>query len=665
MLTLAQLREAAGGPDGLTDEEIVQATHPLYQRYYPSMDDYAGAIGYAGAGRGKNASRMSSAVDTYQANLYGVAEATAKKAGLPDSVASWGRTNRESNESAAGYANARAKELGAVDDWRDIAGPRDAADYVTGLAINTAPQMGAMATGAAVGGLVTRNPFGAMAGAAAVGYPSNVGQILQEQREQNGQMDILSAGALAVPYTAIDTLTGAGGMVSRVAGGQMRKAAAGGLAKRVAKGVATGAVEEGAGELAQTGLEQVGRMAVDPSETFLNEGSAKRMVDATVGGAALGGVFGGAGGVRRAKPAASDTTAPVDDTPGASTDILALTDDRARGPNAAGVGQVHVFPDGSTATDADMQTMRDHGKLPGQLDEERRLAAAQMPAAGVPVQDQINAATGVGQRVTPPNYQQQAEAAFNEPTGQRVSTAPNQLEQDQTAGDALASQTGEHDNQLRQKLEIEAAAKEFAGRKKMAHDDLVDPDANGQPMIQLKPTEVALHHDMVTMRASGALTQEQFTSLAGGLKEALRSNDRKAIGAVRKALEEIKNPKPVAPVVKPAEPLPEAKTAPIAAEKATPAPKKTTLATETAAGESPTPAPKPEEAPVAAPAPAPVATPTATGYAAYEGRSVAVEVAVEGRKPMRRVLKNARVALEEADDRISKFEELARCLGHE
>jgi hypothetical protein len=83
--------------------------------------------------------------------------------------------------------------------------------------------------------------------------------------------------------------------------------------------------------------------------------------------------------------------------------------------------------------------------------------------------------------------------------------------------------------------------------------------------------------------------------------------------------------------------------------------------------------PKPAPAPVAspkAPEPAPVATPPApapapapVGYDAYEGRSVAVQVHVEGKdKPIRRVVKNAGAALKEADDRISKFEALAKCL---
>jgi hypothetical protein len=676
MLTLAQLREAAGGPDGLTDEEIIDATHSAYARYYPSRDAYASAIGYAGAGRTKNAARGSAAVDNYQASMYGLVEAGAEKAGLPR-IGDWARRGRETNQGAADYASQRASDLGAVDRFRDIRGPSDFGDYAAGLAIGTAPQMAAMATGAAAGAVVG-GPVGAVVGGVAAGYPSNVGTILQEQRDQAGSTDLLSASALAVPYTAVDALTGIGGTVNRVIRGGLREASTGGLTKRIAKGTARGSAEEAAGEVAQTGLEQVGRMQVDPNETFINPRSVERFEEAAVGGATLGGIMGGAGGIRRRKPA----QAPVNDAPGESTDILADPPGPPLGityEGTRGVGQLHVFPDGSTATEADMQTLRDHGKLPEQLDAARRLASAPQPTGGgVTPQQQIETATGVGQRVTPPDYQQQAEAAFNEPTGQRVTTQPGQLETDQTAGDAFARQTNDADNQLAMKLEIEKAAQDFAERKALAHKMLVENDANGQPMIQLSHKDLVLHHDLVTALKAGVITQEKYTAFAGAMREALKTKDRKSITAVRKALEEIKTPKP-APVAK-TQQMPtstEASPQPVAAPPVAAVPAQVTAITPPAAApppkvtkpKAPKPAPAPvappkapEPAPVAAP-PAPAPAPTPVGYDAYEGRSVAVQVHVEGKdKPIRRVVKNAGAALKEADDRISKFEALAKCL---
>lgn len=63
--SIAELREAAGGLDNLTDEEIVKASYPDYQRYYGSEDEYAKAIGYRGAwpGPGQSSTALG---DAYQ-----------------------------------------------------------------------------------------------------------------------------------------------------------------------------------------------------------------------------------------------------------------------------------------------------------------------------------------------------------------------------------------------------------------------------------------------------------------------------------------------------------------------------------------------------------------------------------------------------------------------
>ena len=65
--TLKQIRESAGGLKNLTDEEILDATYDSLGGEYSSMDEYAAAAGYEGAGRGKWSSRLSSSLDNYQA----------------------------------------------------------------------------------------------------------------------------------------------------------------------------------------------------------------------------------------------------------------------------------------------------------------------------------------------------------------------------------------------------------------------------------------------------------------------------------------------------------------------------------------------------------------------------------------------------------------------
>lgn len=639
MATLEQLRAAY--PDAQSDEQAMQM---MATESGIDVRAIANKFGYDSGQGGLNAERASGSGASFRGSMYGVAEAGLDAAGLP-TAGNWARRKRTDNEFQAQVAGSRAKQAGAVDDWRDIRGPGDAANYAAGLAYSTAPQMAAMAAGGAVGGLVG-GPPGALAGMVAAGYPINVGQVLDNQREQSGTTDLLSASVLAVPYTAIDTMTGVGGKVMRAVGGgktveKVGEAAVDGLTKRVVKGTARTALEEAGGEMAQTGLEQAGRMAVDPNETFLNEQSTKRFVDAGVGGGVLGGLVGGVSSVRA--PRAGMPAPPVNDAPGSTTDILntqplALTN--------TGVGTMVAFPDGSTAVGTDQELMARYNLAPEQL---ARLRSASAP----------NVDPAMGN----PNPPAPAQPTIYADQGGAASTNPDVLYGQDNGDPGLAearrrymeSQQSAADNQLKQKLEIEAAAREFAARKAQAHGDLVDNDANGQPMVQLKPRELELHHQITTLRDAGKMSPAQANVFMGAVKEALRSQDNKAVNAVRKAVEEVANPKPEA-VAKPAANVAKP-AAPVAAQKA-PTPVAAPLAkpaTEVA--------PKPAEAPAAAPSPAPVATPKVTDYAAYNGRSVAVEVPVEGRKPIRRVVKDAGAALKEADERASKFEELAQCIG--
>ena len=312
--TIKELRAAAGGLENLTDEEIISATYPAYQQYYGSVDEFAKSVGYSGAGRGMASSRISAGIDNYQAGLLGLGGAASRAVGL-DGAAQWFDQRRDANEQAAAYATQRGRDLGAVDDWREVDGVGSGLNYLGGLAAQSLPYLGeavvgglaarGLATGAraALRGATTAEEAAAAGrrlgaiqtgGAVAASYPSAVGDILANQREAGGE-DLGSALLGGVPYAALNAF-GVEGLAAR----GLRPFAAGeGRLARMATGAASTAIGEGLGETGQELANQYfGRMAVDPNETLFNEEANRRYLDSFVGGAALGGVFGGAGGIR-------------------------------------------------------------------------------------------------------------------------------------------------------------------------------------------------------------------------------------------------------------------------------------------------------------------------------------------------------------------------------
>lgn len=329
-------------------------------------------LGFDPGSGGKTAKRLSSSIDRYQGNLYELGEAVTGAMGL-DRAQNWMRSGREDNELRANTAAARAKLMGAVDSYKDVNGVGDAADYVAGLGIQSLPYLGE----ALVGGLAGRALMGgtrAALGAAreagnveaataaarrlaagqtatAVGasYPSAVADVLSNQRDQNGQTDLGSALALGVPYSALNAL----GVEGALARQQLYRSGIsalddisgikGGLARAGATGTRLG-LTEGFAETGQEGLNQLGRMAVDPRETFLNPRSEDRFKESFVGGAALGFVPGAATGWRRSAPTQLLPTANPDPTPPPAPLQLGYN------PSA---GAYTVFPDGSVATNSE------------------------------------------------------------------------------------------------------------------------------------------------------------------------------------------------------------------------------------------------------------------------------------------------------------------------
>lgn len=292
--------------------------------------------------------RFGASIDNYQAGLLGVGESLASglgATGLSDSL----RRRREDNETLANIQSGRARGQGAVESFRDVdwTSPSSIGSFAGGLAIQSLPY----AAESLVGGLAVRGAMtstkaalgaarlaedgagiaraegalarGATAGGVAASYPSAVGDILQNQREQaDGQTNGGVAALLGVPYAAANAF-GLEGALSRgklfrngVEALDDLRGVKGGLSRAGATGLGVG-LQEGVSETGQEFINQFGRMAVDPNETFFNERSNERFLESFAGGAVLGGLGGAAGGGWRRS---QGYQAPLSDT--APTDLL-------------------------------------------------------------------------------------------------------------------------------------------------------------------------------------------------------------------------------------------------------------------------------------------------------------------------------------------------------
>ena len=316
-----------------SDEEIIKRTSELFKL---PITDVAHDFGYDLSGS-QTSQRVGASLDKYQAGLYGVGEAVAGAVGA-EGASDWMAEQRRRNEAQAQISSERARELGAVESFKEARETGRYGNWLGGLAIQSAPY----AAEALGGGLVTRGimsgtraalagaqtveeaaaakralDIGSQAGAVAASYPSAVGDILGNQREQAGRTDLGSAAALAVPYAALNAV----GVESALAKGQLFKNTVnlldrpGGLGGALARTAATAtgtALKEGASETGQEMMNQLGRMAVDEQEQFFSEGAKERYLESFAGGAALGGVAGGAlGGWRRSSAMNNDVSSAI------------------------------------------------------------------------------------------------------------------------------------------------------------------------------------------------------------------------------------------------------------------------------------------------------------------------------------------------------------------
>jgi hypothetical protein len=545
MLDLKQLREAAGGLPDLSDEEIISAAYPAYQKYYPTVDSFAKDIGYSGAGRGQWGNRWSASGDSYQAGLYGVAEAV----GAGD----WARQGRERNESAAAYARQRAQEQGAISSYKDVGGVGDALNYVGGLAVDSAPFLGEAVVGGGLGGLAARGAGAGVralartGGAVAASYPSSVGDVLQNQREQAGVTDAPSAFALGVPYAALNAFGVEGGLARM---GGYRSAinllddASGvrGAAGRMALSGAQTALTEGASEVGQEFVNQVGRNAVDPRAGYFTPEAMDRYGESFVGGAALGGMFGSAGGGWRRSETWQPKNLLQDETegaPGGPPPMLGYNE-RYEPPGGFGgqAGQTPfvTFPDGSTSTQADAELMQRYGMTPDTLGGLREGGPRVDPTMATPdmapylpgkmIADEAGTVALDGQGADSLYGEQQGDPGL-------VEARRRFLEQKKQRDAAQA--------------QIDEAAQRHRQNRVEAEQTLLIKNEDGTLPLKLRPREIATFTGLRALRDAGTISPETFADHAGVMKEALQADDTKALNEIAKTVDELRRtaPKPI------------------------------------------------------------------------------------------------------------------------
>ena len=327
--------------------------------------------------------RFGAAIDRSQAGLLGIGEA----AGLP--LGDLRRQNQfEQEQSMQRYFGDNPNE---PQSYKDVEGVGSALRYARGLAIDSSPELiTSLATGGA-GALMGLGTAGRIGLAAAANYPSAVGDILQNQRQEAGQTTLGVAGLLGVPYAAADLV----GLDAALASGKMMRTGIrrldemqgvrGGLA-RTGANVALNAPVEGASETFQELVNQAGRMAVNPRQTLFNPEANERYLESFIGGATLGGAASGVlGGWRR-----SEQYQP----PEQETDLL-----RGQKPQAPAPQQYGLVT---------------------------------QPA---PLQQRIDQQLGIGARTTPKDYAKQFAAAYDEPSGQYSTDPVTGLEKQLSVGE--------------------------------------------------------------------------------------------------------------------------------------------------------------------------------------------------------------------------------------
>lgn len=525
--------------------------------------------------------RFGASVDSAQAGLLGVGEAMG--------AASLGDARRR-NQFEGEVGRYRAiQDTGAPESVFDIRGPSSLAKGLGGLLTDSAPQLATSLAAGVIGGpglgLGTAGRIGL---AAAAGSPYNMGDILQNQREEAGRTNTTSAAALTIPYTAADMV----GLDRLLATGKGLRATnkrlddmtgARGAAARLGTNTALNFGAEGAGETLQEMANQAGRISVNPEQTMFNPEANERYLESFVAGGLLGGSIGGAAGGWRRSQGWKPPTPPAD--PNAPQDLLGSptppTDPDAYDANY-GEPYAPVPPGGLTP-----QRPQNDPAYTGFGNEDPAYAYDEQspydaPRSG-PVPGANQAAPIVeeydenGKPITTPHpnvkgavLQDDPSPAF--PYATQNPDDPRVVAQDnlglggvdQQGADALYGQEQgnpglaearrrfeeQQRQQQAQKEAVDAAKQKFEQRRLAATQLLVDPNPDGSFPIKLAPRELDTYSKLEELLANNVINAQQHTELVGQIKEALQVGDKKTLNAVAKQVKELIDPKP-APLPKP------------------------------------------------------------------------------------------------------------------
>lgn len=599
MATLEQLRAVFGGT---SDEDTLLTAS---QKLRIPISDIASEVGVSLGGQWGN--RFSGSIDNYQAGLYDVGSAATGALGL-QGVSDWLGQRRQINERQSEFARQAAKEQGAVTSFKDIGGVGDAFNYLGGLAVDSAPYLGE----ALAGGLVARGAMtgtraamsaarelgmpaavqagqrslarGSVAGAVAASYPSSVGDIMSNQREEAGVTDGATAALLGVPYAAANAF-GLEGAAARA--GLFRPAVnwfdqAGGIRgglKRAGVTALTQGAQEGASETFQEVMNQAGRNAVNPAAGYTNPQAMERYLESFVGGGLLGGVAGAAGGGWRRSEGYKP---PVSDNPLNPTNLLNSgppapeTWADLAGPAPAPMTPTTVDPRFTGFGNVDPYSLGDnpygtYGLTYPRSGGERVWSPAfpeDVLERDVPPVLTADTAGGVGDaryfddlgttqwRDLPGTNA--ARWAAGQPALPDPGSTPMQpgaqmpISGADDPGLALARQR--YEEQLRAaeeqktkaaelQAQVEAAQARHAANRQAAVDALVDKKPDGSPVAPVRDREIATFTALRELHSAGVIDDATYADLAGRMREAYTLDDKmrpKALNAVAKEVASLK-----------------------------------------------------------------------------------------------------------------------------
>jgi len=134
--SIADLRGAVGKDwNDVSDEDLIKSYAESVKLDPVSV---ARELGYDMGEGGVSAKRLAASVSNYVGGLQGVGEAVSGALGFTGAE-SYLAEKRRANELQAQVASARAKDMGAVESYKDITGIGSGLNYAAGLGIQSAP----------------------------------------------------------------------------------------------------------------------------------------------------------------------------------------------------------------------------------------------------------------------------------------------------------------------------------------------------------------------------------------------------------------------------------------------------------------------------------------------------------------------------------------------